>query len=801
MAPSRPGRASRNHKSASVHSNQSTPSSPEKSSPSSCADLKHAFPSIYASMGLMGRYHSKNNVSDWRTVASVFLSTYQSILVETAKFPGVDSSDSDLQECRACGVGLGKALERHIQNLATHSDPKSLTLAFEHVKMTLAALEHLYQVSLLRSRQKKSLPELPLDEGSDSSSVYHDAVSTTHSELQSARVFSPDAPAPSIISHAKSASMGSGSSVTLVNSSAISRVQDVSVPQSTVRLVGKPKVQAVASNPPAKGRMSRKVVRPFNPQPDLPSYMLEEYDDPRLEPDDPKPAFQGLVFNIDGKPNAGSIQGFIRLLSSSQGITDQNLLNTLFTCFRDFTTPQEFFLHLQARFEEDSAREDDKAGQIECHAVRVRVLKLLLYWLDRHWKAGSDEDVLPDIKHFIQHCTQGVVPDKANLMVLLHERLASIEHPNSTSNSNNSTSEPRLHKPKAPKSPSKKKKKIKIKHRADPVIQLLAFNSEKNCRALSHQITLMISEMYQRVHPTDMASYWGLGPDEKKQYEKRKLTDAIARNVLGVRDFEEAIAVWVTYTVLKPYDEEQRVQLVSMWLSVAICCLDDRNYSSAFCIFNGVAHHAVRRMRDTVVKVPRQSKAQYHRLERFFSGRGNYSEVRLGMNNNNTQAIVPLSAVLKHDMGVSRAVHPKKIDVKNDQEEQTELINLTGYEVMAKTVRTLGYCIAYPFAEDQATQEWLSGELNRFSDFSKVEEYHNRLEERSLKRQPEIKGKDKSYDPWQRVREKDMIVPLSPEEMAQGSAGGVLRTGLARSIKSFSLKQAAINLATRNSPR
>jgi hypothetical protein len=56
---------------------------------------------------------------------------------------------------------------------------------------------------------------------------------------------------------------------------------------------------------------------------------------------------------------------------------------------------------------------------------------------------------------------------------------------------------------------------------------------------------------------------------------------------------------------------------------------------------------------------------------------------------NNAQPIVPLSAVLKHDMGVSRAVHPKKIDVKNDQEEQTELINLTGYEVMAKTVRSM----------------------------------------------------------------------------------------------------------------
>jgi hypothetical protein len=100
----------------------------------------------------------------------------------------------------------------------------------------------------------------------------------------------------------------------------------------------------------------------------------------------------------------------------------------------------------------------------------------------------------------------------------------------------------------------------------------------------------MISGMYQRVHPTDMASYWGLGPDEKKEYELKKQQKLVEKNmqqlekgphkqadgnrivqdVLRVRNFEEALAVWVTYTVLKLYDEEQRVQIISMWLSVAI---------------------------------------------------------------------------------------------------------------------------------------------------------------------------------------------------------------------------------------
>ncbi|KAJ2919189.1 hypothetical protein MD484_g1223, partial [Candolleomyces efflorescens] len=831
----------------SVHSNKSTPPSPaETSPPNSCADLKHAFPSIYKYRDLMERHHAANNVSEWRTAALLFLSTYQSILVETARFHGVDSSDSDLEGCRSCGVDLGKALERHIRTLATHTDAKSLTVAFEHVKMTLAALEHLYQVSLLRSREKKSLPDLPpLDEESDSGSIYHDAASSIQSESHQPAPTSilpgPPAPHPTI-GHVKSASMGSGSSVTLVNSSAISRrIPEVQqpVPQSTVRLVqGKPRPETFpTSPPPPKSRMTRKVLRHFVDQPSgLPSYMAEEYDDPRLEPHDPKPAFQGLSFNREGKPNAGSIQGFVRLLSSSQGIADQNLLNTLFTCFRDFTTPQELFMHLQARFEEGSDDDDrsargrnDKAAQVERHAVRVRVLKLVLYWLDKYWKPGADEVVLPDIKHFVKHCTQGILPSYANLMVLLEQQIAALEnpHPNPSKSTPNlsstkfnfgTSSSPSKNDPqklRAPKSPSKKK--ITLKYKADPMIQLLAFNSEKNCKALSQQITLMISGMYQRVHPTDMASYWGLEPDEKREYEKcpnssvshGKSTatlnngcDSTVQNVLRVRDFEEALAVWVTYTVLKLYDEEQRVQIISMWLSVAICCLEDRNYSSAFCIFNGVAHHAVRRMRDTIVKVPRQSKAQYHRLERFFSGRGNYSEVRSGMTVTaiNAEPIVPLSAVLKHDMGVSRAVHPKKIGVKNDQEEQTELINLKGYEVMAKTVRTLGYCIPYPFAEDQATQEWLSGELKRFFDFSKVKKFHKMLEERSLKRYPEVAGTDKSYDPWQRVREKDMLVPLNSEEVAQGGAG-VLRTGLAKSIKSFNLKQAAINLAIRNSPK
>ncbi|TFK28070.1 ras GEF [Coprinopsis marcescibilis] len=728
---------------------------------SSCLTLKFAFPSIYTSMRIMERACADEDLSALQAVGSTLHCAFRTALEEIDRFPRIDG-EQDITLSKRVTNTFFSVFSDQLRSIASpvdveqpsssqptspgKPDPEPIMLTLRAAQMVLFKLEDLYNLTYTTSREKKALPALPIEEpvAPASRRITQTVASTS--------------------THGRTLSAGT---VAFSSSSetAFSSINELESNEERDRVIARKGPQKISMSSKFKDKVhsfsmknkSNSVLSGIHGVggPDaVPGYLTTvdvlEGENRKYMPYRPRHSaihIEGDTFSVlelverptsvaydaRGQLKAGTINSIIKLITSSEGIANGELLNMVFESFRMFLSPEVFLDALMQRFQETGPESNDaqleRLWRREVRSTRSRIVRLLAYWLEYRWDPGKDSCVLEDIKLLVTN-TFVIGEVSADTLALLSQRIERVERgsfsPPIIAASATKIRLPGLRKFRIPKHSSR-----------DVTTQLLAYDSGKGRKQFAKQTTATISEMFLKVDPSDMVDYWSMSEQKKREMETEGLT-ATMQNVLAIRDFEESMAMWVTYTILKQHDRQQRVPMIAFWLDVAMNCMELRNFSSACCIFSGVAHCSIGNMKETVVCVPKDSKGQFHRLDRLFTFEHNYKEARSVMEDK-TKPTVPLTAPLKHDVAVTLEIpktSTKEKTLKDGAVVQVDMHNLSGYRIMAKTIKSLDFRVPYNIEKAPDFEDWLMDHLGRFQDYENRQDIFNNFYARARKREP-----------------------------------------------------------------
>ncbi|TFK40826.1 ras guanine nucleotide exchange factor domain-containing protein [Crucibulum laeve] len=493
---------------------------------------------------------------------------------------------------------------------------------------------------------------------------------------------------------------------------------------------------------------------------------------PEVDVDMPMPMGDAAAVHLNncGEIKAGTLNSLIRMLTSKEGVTNHEFITFFFLGRTSFTTPVEFFDELVSRYMEREptglTEQQKRVWDREVNTTRIRVGKTMVLWVNEYWIPGIDVEVLERMQMFSDDIMAKDLPrdlvDTFNK--LLQRRIDGDNKNHRKKKSLEAFSTTELWFPQ--EIPILTGFKMPKEILGDMYFKLRLFDSESGRDEFARQITMTVAGIFRKVEPEKIVMYWRLkemGPEkpeeERKEPKKCDTCGEAKKNVRGplplipeqikkkeeeiireekerkrqerekplgepemranadlqaMIDFESSLALWVTYTILKVHLAAHRAQVITFWLKVADKCLNYRNFSGANCIFSGVAHSSVTRLHETVLLVRLESKLIFHKLDRFFSGHGNYKEFRMVLNGPATP-VVPLITPLVRDVLSVREMPIKTTAEFKGDTENKELISLCGYRIMMKTIRCLDNCrVPYNFSFEPVFQNWFASELSRW---------------------------------------------------------------------------------------
>lgn len=116
-----------------------------------------------------------------------------------------------------------------------------------------------------------------------------------------------------------------------------------------------------------------------------------------------------LSTNAEGVLNGGTLEALVEKMSSHRAPPDQTFSRSFMLTFRLFTNPAELLQQIINRFETKPPSEpvpnpsEYRVWQDRKQLpVRMRVLNLLKLWLEGHWNPETDDEVLPQMLHFVR---------------------------------------------------------------------------------------------------------------------------------------------------------------------------------------------------------------------------------------------------------------------------------------------------------------------------------------------------------------------------------------------------------------
>lgn len=339
-------------------------------------------------------------------------------------------------------------------------------------------------------------------------------------------------------------------------------------------------------------------------------YLADPYC-PEVDVEMPVPTGECVAVRLDqhGEMKAASLPALVRILTSKESVLDQDFTPTFFICFRFFTTPLLFFQELVKRFDEQPAV-DLNPAQLRIWTqnavgVHIRVGKAILMWLDLYWKPEVDFEVLEPLQAFaldrlVQELPEGMVTH-------ILEGLDSVggEEPICRRTQKAKDLEFIFQQTVGDVPPTPQFDLTSVM--MGSTFQLIAFNTPAGRQEFARQLTANLSGRFQQVDPEDAVLHWHRNDESD--------VGKILREIISL---ERSLCAWVTETVLDRSTQQERCEILEFWLDIAsVCrphlphdilfdhftqrCLRLRNFSSTNCIWGGVSHGAIYRMKQTIL--------------------------------------------------------------------------------------------------------------------------------------------------------------------------------------------------------
>ncbi|KIK41604.1 hypothetical protein CY34DRAFT_85165 [Suillus luteus UH-Slu-Lm8-n1] len=292
-----------------------------------------------------------------------------------------------------------------------------------------------------------------------------------------------------------------------------------------------------------------------------------------------------LFFDRNGVLQLASLKGLVRYLTSAASDDDLDLPDVFFLCFRYFSTPTLVLEAFIERYREDlpDCLSPDQASLQSMH-VKMRVARLLIQWVDLHWRHSEDQEVFSPLLEFAFSDLSRDLPHKVSskLVETLHTAACSGEHKGRRIEKTiqliqGSSPAEELRSPWEPRD-----KKAIVKG-AFANIKLSNFASPQGMELLTHQLTALLWEKYKDFQPEDAARFWVEEATEKSTCSVS--TDA-GTKVTTYASFEKALHLWALDIIVSAQSMEDRLEMIQFLLEWALQCHIIRNYAGSWALFS-----------------------------------------------------------------------------------------------------------------------------------------------------------------------------------------------------------------------
>ncbi|KAH7885337.1 ras guanine nucleotide exchange factor domain-containing protein [Phlebopus sp. FC_14] len=551
-------------------------------------DLENTFPAILKPISFLRKVPENQDLDALRALAPVFCSCLDAILYSMSHLPeGVRSSPKYHLAHR--GVNFSREMfVAHTNQLSTVDASQrhdAIDMAMQYLDMTMSSLKAFIQVAAYEVAQSKPLPEPPAQDEPDHSTEEPDAEDTTPSssgeELPSIDSHSPDFEAPSEpIESGDPPNLQQkprkGKLSALLNMSIRRKAKkhgpeaDPAGPESSASstLVNTERSDLTCSYVHVSKNIRHSLAR-------FPDCVEGAGLDNVPHPEDSTE----LRVNSKGLVELASLKALVRYLTSKASDNDPEITDVFFLCFRYFSNPLETLNTLLARYDEKMP--DDLSpvhARKESMYIKMRIAKVLYFWVDLHWRAEDDAAVFGRLTQFAFSRLARDLPREASskLVNALHDRSCNVDNSRGLRVQRTiELAECRLRSEFLRCTWEPREKKSMLKGDFSKV-KLQHFNSPGGHSMLALQVTLFFWEKYSAFAPEDAVRYLM----ERKGDDSMPTTE-VARKVASFISFEKALHRWVMDCIASASSVEARTELMELLLEWASKCHELRNYSGS----------------------------------------------------------------------------------------------------------------------------------------------------------------------------------------------------------------------------
>ncbi|RMZ77626.1 hypothetical protein DV738_g4323, partial [Chaetothyriales sp. CBS 135597] len=379
---------------------------------------------------------------------------------------------------------------------------------------------------------------------------------------------------------------------------------------------------------------------------------------------------------------AGTLMGLVEQLTRHDR-SDTTYINTFLLTYRSFTTAEELFQLLVARFniqapnglkmEEYKIWEDKKQKP-----VRFRVVNTLKSWLETYWMEDNDADsqaLLNKIGNFTTNTMESIkIAGQVQIVNLVNQRLKGED-----------TSAKKMVFMANSPAPSpilpKNMKKLKF-------LDIVALE-------FARQLTIMESKLYSRIKAVEF-----LDKTWQKKNTKGHGQDP-APNVKALILHSNQLTNWVAEMILQHPEVKKRVAVIKHFVAIAEKCLTLNNFSSLTAIVSAMGTAPILRLARTWAQVPAKTTNMLESMRNLIASTKNFGQYREALHAANPPCI-PFLGVFLTDLVFIEDGIPSV--VKN-----SELINFTKRTKTAEVIREIQqYQTApYPLNPVPELQNWI----------------------------------------------------------------------------------------------
>ncbi|KAL1736865.1 hypothetical protein EV714DRAFT_242305 [Schizophyllum commune] len=411
-----------------------------------------------------------------------------------------------------------------------------------------------------------------------------------------------------------------------------------------------------------------------------------------------------IIDNADGTVKGGTVPALVeRLTAHEHG--DPTYIRSFLMTFKSFTTLDELFDLLVQRFwiqppPKLTPEEREDWGKNKQHIIQMRVLNTFKSMV-------VDEDVLEkEDMYILDRMKQFVTTEPVKGFGAARVLLAQIERAQRGGNDNMKMVTTGMGTPPQPILP-KANKKLKLLD-IDPI-------------EMARQLTLMESELYQRIRPMECL-----------QRAREGKTDNVD-NITVVIQTSNKIALWVAELVLSKDDSRRRAQVVKHLISIADRCRSMNNFSSMIAIVSGLNTPPIRRLKRTWEQVNQRFMQQFAACEMTIHSDKNFNKYRQIMATVNPPC-VPFIGVFLSTLQFIQDGNPDKLP--------GDLVNFRKRAKASEVIQDIKRWQAQPFNFTRVTviQNFIEESLNQFSDAGQWSDHFWTL---SLEREPREREDEK----------------------------------------------------------